>query len=162
LRRSSSVVAGLAVAFMLLVAVGTEASEWGAIVPAESTLDTVRAQYGEPAKRSTQQVDGYDTTEWVYEGDRAPRGLRRLTVSFGLLTPQGYRPELVRTFRLEPVRGVFTQGTVVIGWGEPSAIGRQGDAPAILYDAGLIVVFEPDGWHVREMIFTPPQPKSAR
>ena len=135
-----------------------QGAEWGAIVPAQSTIESVRGRYGEPAKRSTVKVDGYDTTEWVYEGDRAPRGLRRLVVSFGFLTPQGFRPEIVRTFRLYPLPGIFTQRTVVIGWGEPSGVGREGGEPALFYLQGLIVVFEADGWRVKEMIFTPPQP----
>ena len=133
-------------------------AEWGAIVPTQSTIESVRGRYGEPTKRSTVKVDGYDTTEWVYEGDRAPGGLRRLVVSFGFLTPQGFRPEIVRTFRLYPLPGIFTQRTVVLGWGEPSGVGREGGEPALFYMEGLIVVFEADGWKVKEMIFTPPQP----
>jgi hypothetical protein len=133
-------------------------AEWGTIVPAQSTIESVRGRYGEPTKRSTLKVEGYDTTEWVYEGDRAPRGLRRLVVSFGFLTPQGFRPDLVRTFRLYPLPGMFTQRSIVVGWGEPSGVGREGGDPALFYMQGLIVVFEADGWKVKEMIFTPPQP----
>jgi hypothetical protein len=141
----------------LVLVSGAHAADWGSIVPGESTIETVRARYGEPAARKTEQVDGYDATEWVYEGDRAPRGLRRLTISFGLLTPGGFRPELVRVFRLEPVPGGFTQRTVRDGWGQPSATGQEGSWPAVRYDQGLIVVFERDGEQVREMIFTLPQ-----
>ena len=154
----------LLLAVLLLGGMTSDASaaDWGAIVPGETTLDAVRARWGEPSKRNPEKVDGYDTTNWIYEGERAPGGLRRLVISFGLLTPQGYRPEIVRTFRLQPKPGVFTQHSVVVGWGEPAGIGREGGEPAMIYDEGLIVVYESDGWQVKEMIFTPPQPKPAR
>lgn len=145
-----------------LVAGAAQAADWGAIVPAETTFDAVRARYGEPVRRSTEKVDGYDTTDWIYEGDRAPGGVRRLIVSFGLLTPQGYRPEIVRTFRLQPKPGIYNQRNVIVGWGEPSGIGREGGAPALFYAEGLIVVFEADGVQVKEMIFMPPQPTAGR
>lgn len=141
--------------FALVCAV--DAADWGAIVPGESTIETVRARYGEPTTRRSEKVEGYDTTDWIYEGPGAPRGLRRLTVSFGLLTPAGFRPDVVRVFRLEPVAGLFTDRIVRSAWGPPSATGQEGGWPAMLYDQGLIVVFEKDGEVVREMIFTLPQ-----
>lgn len=148
----------LLVALALFVLVGAaDAADWGSIVPGETTMEAVRTRYGLPVSRRTEKVEGYDTTEWVYEGQRAPRGIQRLTVSFGLLTPRGFRPEVVRLFRLEPVRGVFTQRTVRDGWGQPSAAGREAGWPSLLYDSGLIVVFDRDGEVVREMIFTLPQ-----
>jgi hypothetical protein len=146
-------------AAILLTAAAAHAAEWDSIVPGKSTFETVRARLGEPSTRATQKVEGYDTTDWVYEPDRAPRGIRRLAISFGLLSPQGFRPDVVRVFRMEPAPGVFTQRTVIAGWGRPSASGREGDFPALLWDDGLLVIFERDQWNVRQMIFTVPQPK---
>jgi hypothetical protein len=154
-----SAVAWLAMLVVLALPLVCEvdAAEWGTIVPGDSTIETVRARYGLPTTRRNEKVDGYDTTTWVYEGPGAPRGLRRLTVSFGLLKPAGFRPEVVRVFRLEPAPGVFTRNIIRSAWGPPSATGQEGGWPAILYDQGLIVVFERDGEQVREMIFTLPQ-----
>jgi hypothetical protein len=134
------------------------AAEWGTIAPGTTTLEAVRKRYGEPTRRSTQKVEGYDTTEWVYEGERAPRGIRRATVEFGLLTDSGFKPDIVRLLRLEPASGVFTRTTVLRGWGRPSRVGKEGDAPLFYYETGLIVLFDKDGWMARRMLFTPPQP----
>jgi hypothetical protein len=134
------------------------AAEWGTIAPGTTTLEAVRKRFGEPTRRSTQKVEGYDSTEWVYEGDRAPRGMRRATIEFGLLREGGYKPDIVRLLRLEPTPGVFTRTTVLRGWGPPSRVGKEGDAPLFYYEAGLIVLFDKDGWVARRMLFTPPQP----
>lgn len=148
------------VVLMLPVAAG--AAEWGAIVPGQTTQEAVRAQYGEPSRRGALKVDGYDTTEWVYDGTRAPRGVRRLTVEFGLLTPAGYRPEIVRVLRLDPSPGVFTRALVERGWGAPNRVGKEGDTPLFFYEAGLLVLFDKDGWTAVSMVFTPPQPTASR
>ena len=144
---------------VLSAASAARAAEWDSIVPGQSTFNTVRERLGEPGSRKTEKVEGYDTTEWVYEGERAPRGIRRLTIAFGILLPQGFLPDTVRVFRLEPAPGVFTERTVLTGWGRPSAAGREGDFPSLMYQDGLIVIFERDGRNVRQMIFTVPQVK---
>ncbi|MBI2206351.1 MAG: hypothetical protein HYU41_21160 [Candidatus Rokubacteria bacterium] len=149
---------GLAIAMVLLAIAPALAAEWGSIAPGKSTIESVRATYGQPTRQNTQKVDGYDTTEWLYEGDRAPRGLQRLAVDFGLLTPAGYRPDLVRTMRLDPVPGVFTRETVLLGWGKPHRVGKEGDAPLFFYQDGLVVFFDKDGWLASRLLFTPPQP----
>lgn len=133
-------------------------AEWGTLVPGQSTIESVRAAYGEPTRRNSVKVEGYDTIEWVYEGERAPRGVRRLSVEFGLLMEGGYRPELVRLFRLEPMPGIFTQRAVLLGWGPPTRVGKDGETPVFFYQDGLIVLFDKQGWIAERMIFTPPQP----
>jgi hypothetical protein len=153
---------GLLLLLVLGLLTTAEAAEWGAIVPGHTTQQAVRAQYGEPSNRATQKVDGYDTTEWVYEGARAPRGIRRLIVEFGLLTPAGYRAEVVRVMRLEPAPGVFTRPLVERGWGIPDRVGKERDAPLFYYDSGLVVLFDKDGWVAVSMVFTPPQPTASR
>lgn len=136
----------------------TVAAEWGTINPGQSTMDTVRAQYGGPTRTTAQKVDGYDTAQWAYEGPQAPAGIRRLVVDFGLLTPAGYRPALVRSLTLEPKPGVFTRPTVLEGWGEPTRVSAAGQPKSFFYESGLIVSFDQEGWQVQSMLFTPPQP----
>ncbi|MBI1734128.1 MAG: hypothetical protein HYR51_03040 [Candidatus Rokubacteria bacterium] len=150
------------VLLMSLVAGAVHGAEWGAIVPGQTTQEAVRAQYGEPSKRATKKVDGYDTTEWLYEGTRAPGGVRRLAVDFGLLTPAGYRPEVVRVIRLDLAPGAFTRPLIERGWGIPNRVGKEGDTPLFFYDTGLIVLFDRDGWMVQTLVFTPPQPTAPR
>jgi hypothetical protein len=107
---------------------------------------------------ASQKLEGYDTAQWIYEGDQAPRGMRRVTIDFGLLTPQGYRADVVRVMRIEPRPGVFTRATVLAGWGVPQRVGKDKDADVLFYESGLIVYFEKAGERVETMIFTPPQP----
>lgn len=134
------------------------AAEWGTIIPGTTTMDQVRAQYGGPAKTTTQKVDNYDTAEWIYDGPQAPRGMIRMTVDFGLLVDGTYRPTVVRSFELEPRRGVFTRQMVTAGWGEPSYVSQRGQMPpSFFYESGLLVTFDKDGRMAESMLFTPPQ-----
>jgi hypothetical protein len=134
------------------------AAEWNAIVPGESTMDAVRARFGGPTQTTTGTLDGYPTAQWVYEGPRAPVGMKRVVVDFGLLTPGGYRGEVVRALRLEPKPGVFDRASVLAGWGLPTAVAPPDQPPAFFYGSGLVVVFDAKGWAVEAMVFTPPQP----
>src|SRR2546428_10686195 len=81
-----------------------------------------------------------------------------MTVDFGLLTPAGYRKDVVRTFRLEPKRDIFNRKLVLDGWGLPDRIGKEDDLEFFLYAGGLLVYFEGGGEQVIAMVFTPPQP----
>lgn len=134
------------------------ASEWGAIVPGRSTMESVRALYGGPTKTTTQKVDNYDTAAWIYEGAQAPGGLVRMTVDFGILQAAGYQREVVRALKLEPKPGVFSKGVVLTGWGRPDRAGKQGGVDVFFYAEGLIVTFDEDGRQARSMTFTLPQP----
>ena len=164
--RCSSVLAVLSCVFLLgvvLIALGVitpsraVASEWGLITPGTSTTATVKAQYGDPTRISPGKLEGYDTVQWLYEGPQAPVGMTRMTVDFGLLTPSGYRKDVVRTFRLEPKHEVFNRKLVVDGWGPPAQVGKEGDLEFFLYAEGLLVYFGKDENEVLSMIFTPPQ-----
>lgn len=157
-RRLALVLLGLAV---LAVAPAAPAAEWGTIVPGVSTTDSVRAHYGPPVKSQAQKVEGYDATQWVYEGAQAPPGIQRLTVDFGLLTAAGFKKDVVRSFRLDPKPGVFNRNLVLDGWGPPAQIGRDGEFDIFLYEQGLLVYFDKEGRLVQTMIFTPPQPLPA-
>ena len=72
------------------------AAEWDTIRPGVTTQEAVRAHLGQATRVSSAKVEGYDTAEWIYEGANAPRGVTRMTVGFGLLTPQGYRADVVQ------------------------------------------------------------------
>jgi hypothetical protein len=142
---------------VLLLAAAAGAADWGQIKPGVSTQADVRARYGAPTRETTQKVESYDTLQWTYEGAQAPRGITKMIVDFGLLTPSGYKKEVVRTFRLEPKADVFNVKLVVDGWGPPTRVGKEGDAEFFLYEEGLLVYFGPDAKQVTVMIFTPPQ-----
>jgi len=148
----------LVLALVLAWATSARAAEWQTIRPGDSTQEAVRGQFGQPSKVTSQKVEGYDSTQWLYEGEQAPRGITRMTIDFGLLTPKGYRADIVRTMQLQPKFGVFTRQTVVMGWGSPQGIKTEAGADSIFYLSGLIVRFDKDNWHVTSMLFTPPQP----
>jgi hypothetical protein len=156
MRRSRVLLAAL-----LLVALTTPvgAAEWGLIRPGVSTMETLRARYGAPTRVDRQKVDNYDTENWVYEGDRAPVGVERLTVEFGLVQKEKYRADVVRAFRLEPKPGTFNRGVVTNGWGFPDRMGRENEQDLFLYRDGLLVYFDQTGWNAQLMVFTLPQPR---
>ena len=150
----------LVTALIVLVAAGLAgAAEWGLIQPGVSTTQSVRAQYGAPSKIERQKIDTYDTETWIYQDDRAPTGIVRLTVEFGLLHDGKYRADVVRAFQLEPHGSTFNRGVVGNGWGVPDRAGRQGNEEFFLYKEGLLVYFDEGGWNVRLMVFTLPQPR---
>ena len=130
---------------------------WGTIDPGTSTLEDVRARFGPPSRESQKKVEGYDTAEWVYEGARAPSGIIRMVVEFGLLTPQGYKATAVRALRLEPKPKIFGRDTIVDGWGVPERMAEQGDRDVFLYESGLIVTFDKEGISAASMVFMVPQ-----
>ena len=146
----------LALALVLFAAVA-HAAEWQSIRPGESTQEAVRVQFGQPTKVTSRKVDGYDSAQWLYEGAQSPRGVAKLTIDFGLLTPQGYKPQIVRVMELLPKPGVFTRQTVTLGWGVPQGIKTEDGIESVFYQTGLIVRFDKDGWVATSMVFTPPQ-----
>ena len=152
--------AGLLV-LLALAACPAGAAEWGLITPGTTTMEAMRARYGQPTKTTPKQVDNYDTVEWVYEGAQAPVGSYRMIVDFGLLTPSGYKKDVVRDFRLDTKPGSFNKKLVLDGWGDPSKVGKDGDFEVFLYQDGLLVYFDTQGWEVQAMIFTVPQPTAA-
>src|SRR5439155_1572603 len=83
-------------ALLLAAPALASAAEWGLIQPGVSTTRAVRERYGAPTRVDRQKVDNYDTESWVYEGDRAPAGIVRMTVDFGLLRETKYRADIVR------------------------------------------------------------------
>ena len=151
---------GLTLVLTLMVAApsAARAASWGGIEPGVTTLEQLRERYGAPSKETKQKVEGYDTTTWIYEGAKAPVGMTRMTVDLGMLKPDGFKPDLVRVFVLEPRPTIFPLQAIIDGWGLPTAAGDQGGFPTMLYESGLIVVFEKEGQWATGMTFTVPQP----
>ncbi|MFZ1058890.1 MAG: hypothetical protein WAP47_06830 [Candidatus Rokuibacteriota bacterium] len=150
---------GFALALSLGVPSAAVAADWGAISPGASTIETVRERYGAPSRETRQKLEGYDTIQWVYEGARAPAGMKRMIVEFGLLTPGGFRANVVRYFVLEPKPGVFGRRTIVNGWDVPDGIGEEGGRKVFFYKAGLKVTFDENEDNALSMAFTIPQPE---
>jgi hypothetical protein len=156
MRRALLVAAALA---GLLPGAPARAAEWGLITPGVSTTANVRERYGAPTRTEKKKVETYDTESWIYEGDRSPTGIARMTIEFGLLRDNRYRPEIVRVLQLEPHGATFNRGIVGNGWGLPDGGGKNGDEEFFVYKDGLLVYFNSDGWTVRLMLFTVPQPR---
>src|SRR5438093_4293377 len=134
------------------------AAGWGGIEPGETTLEQVRERYGAPSKETKQKIETYDTVTWIYEADKSPAGINRMVVDFGILKPDGFKPNLVRVFVIEPRPTIFAVQTVVDGWGTPTATGDSNGYPTIAYEAGLVVVFDKQSLWAESMTFTVPQP----
>jgi hypothetical protein len=154
-----------AVMLLVVLAAGVgaaRAAEWGLIAPGTTTMDSVRERYGTATRVERQQIEGFDTQAWVYEGEQAPTGLRRLTVDFGLKRGEKYQPEVVRDFRIEPHGSTFNRGIIVSGWGPPDKVGRDNDRDVFLYTEGLLIYFDKEGWNAEMMVFTLPQPDGEK
>jgi hypothetical protein len=157
-------VAGI-LALMLGLAVAAPAASWGeswgGIEPGQTTIGQLRERYGAPSKETKQKTEGYDTVTWIYEGDHAPAGMIRMTVDLGLLKPDGFKPDVVRVFVLEPKPTIFPVQVIIDGWGRPTGGGEQGGFPTMFFESGLFVVFEQKGQWASTMTFTIPQPLLA-
>ncbi len=153
----------VALTLVLLAALAAPvcAADWGLIVPGQSTMEAVRARWGEPTKAEPQKVEGYDATQWQYEGAQAPAGMDRMLVDFGILTAAGYKVDIVRSFRLDPKPGSFNKKLVIDGWGTPAKAGLDGQYEVFVYEDGLLVYFEKGGEDAQTLLFTPPQPITA-
>jgi hypothetical protein len=151
---------GLAAALGLLLLAGPAAAEkWSGIEPGVSTMTDVRARFGPPSRETRKKIEGYDTTEWIYEGPQAPVGFFRMSVDFGIVLQNQFQASTVRTLRVDPRPYVFSQPIVLDGWGEPDRIGEQDRRLVFFYQSGLVVIFDESRIHATTMLFTPPQPE---
>lgn len=148
----------LALVTLLALPPLASAADWGGIEAGVTTIEQVRERYGAPSKETRAKVEGYDTVQWVYEGPRAPAGLVRMIVDFGLLTPAGYKPNVVRVLGLEPKRHIFAREAIINGWGVPDGINTEGGRTTFFYKIGLLVTFGKDSDNAVEMKFTVAQP----
>jgi hypothetical protein len=148
----------LLVALLLGLARPALSAEWGNITPGVTTIEQVRDLYGRPSRETSEKVEDYDTRQWIYERSQAPEGLVRLVVDFGLLTPSGYKPSVVRLVTLNPKPLIFGRKTVMDGWGLPDRAGTRDGFETFFYRAGLFVVFDnEDTKSATILIFSIPQ-----
>jgi hypothetical protein len=159
---AGSRIAGVALGLAVLAwAVLAGAASWGGITPGETLRRDVQARYGPASRERTVTDDGRTAAEWTYTGERAPGGIERMVVSFGLLRGGSFAPELVRALTLYPKPGVFRLLLITEGWGKPDAIGtdEQTGRPAFRYDAkGLLVIFDRRGEWAEMLVFAPEPP----
>jgi acyl-CoA synthetase (AMP-forming)/AMP-acid ligase II len=150
---------GMGLACLLLAAGATVwAATWGGITPGETMRRDVEARYGAPSRTQTVTEEGRTGVEWTYSGDRAPNGLERMVVSFGLVRGTAFVPDLVRALTLYPKPGVFRVQSLSVGWGKPEAIGSdaQTGRSAMRYDSqGLLVILDRTGEWAETMVFAP-------
>ena len=156
-RVARALLAGLVALGLLLGPAIASAEEWGNIEPGVTTIEQVRARYGGPSKETRAKVEGYDTIQWLFEDARAPGGIQKMVVEYGLLTPQGYKPTVVRVLRLEPKPKIFGKNTVIQAWGVPDGTTSQDDQESYFYKVGLIVTFDKEGAEAVMLNFTLPQ-----
>jgi len=157
-RLTRALTAWLAVVGLLATPGLARAEDWGGIEPGTTTIEQVRARFGAPSRETRAKVEGHDTIQWIFEDARAPGGIQRMTVDYGLLTPAGYKQTVVRVLRLEPKPKVFGKATVLQGWGVPDGVATQNDQESLFYKSGLVVTFNKEGTEAILLTFTPPQP----
>jgi hypothetical protein len=160
--RLRRLVGSAALAGLLLAGSGSaRAEEWGGIEPGVTTTDQVRARYGAPSKETRAKAEGYDTITWVYEDAKAPGGIQRMTVDYGLLTKQGFKQTVVRVLRLEPRPKIFGRNTVIQAWGVPDGMSKQNEMDVFFYRSGVLVNFDKEGDEATLITLTLPQPDAA-
>lgn len=146
----------------VLVGVGLAgAATWGGIVPGQTTGREVQAQYGRPTRERTMVEEGRTVPEWTYAGDRAPRGLDRMVISFGFIRPQGFSPDVVRAVTIYPRPRVFSAQAIGAAWGVPDVYATEEATgrPALRYDAkGLFIILDKSGEWAELLLFAPERP----
>ena len=141
------------------------AESWGGIVPGETSRRALEAVYGRPSRERSVVEEGRTVAEWTYAGDRAPRGLDRMVVSFGMLGSAGFSADVVRSVAIYPRPRVFNVSAIATGWGTPDAVGteEQSGRPALRFDRlGLFIVMDRNGEYAEMLLFAPTPRAPAR
>jgi hypothetical protein len=136
------------------------AESWGGLTPGETARTSVEALYGKPSRERSLVEEGRTVAEWTYAGERAPRGLERMVVGFGLNLGGRFAPEVVRSVALYPKPHVFSIRSITNGWGAPDAIGTEESTgrPSFHYRTlGLLIILERTGNWAELMLFGPRQ-----
>jgi hypothetical protein len=157
--------AAVAATILWLAAVAAEAAGWGGITPGTSRRAEVEGRFGRPTEERSVTEGGLTGAEWTYAGTRAPAGLERMVVGFGLLGPGGFVPELVRMLVLYPKPRVFTVIELVTGWGKPDGIGteeRTGRSLLRWESAGILAYLDVSGEYAEVLVFAPGTSGAAR
>lgn len=136
------------------------ADGWGGLVPGSSVQKEVRDLYGPPSKETKGQEEGYATVEWTYEGGKTPEGLTRVVIAFGLLTPKGYRPEVVRSITIYPKPRIYTVEGILQGWGEPDRLGTEAGSDKVIffYKSGFLARLDTSRAFAEYLLYTVEQP----
>jgi hypothetical protein len=148
----------LAAAVAVQAAVPLGAEVWGGLTPGVSTRRDVEALYGKPSRERAVVEEGRTVPEWTYAGERAPVGIERVVVSFGLLRAGVFAPDVVRAITVYPRPHVFSLRAITNGWGTPDAIGTEEATgrPSFHYRArGLLIVLDRTGSWAELMLFAP-------
>jgi len=152
---------GLALAGALLAGGDVGAESWGGITPGETMRAGVESLYGRPSRERSMVDEGRTVAEWTYAEDRAPKGLVRMVVNYGLMSGGRFVPDVVRSVTLYPKAQVFPLRAISSGWGEPDAIGTEESTgrPSFHYRTkGLLIVFDKTGTWAEILLFGPAQP----
>lgn len=155
----------LALAAGVLAGAGDVGAEnWGGLTPGETVQAGVEALYGRPSRERSLVEEGRTVAEWTYAGERAPRGLERMVVSFGFMAGGRFATDVVRSVTLYPKPHVFSLLAISNGWGPPDAIGTEEATgrPSFHYRTrGLLIIFEKTGSWAEFMLFGPRQPSGS-
>jgi hypothetical protein len=146
---------------LLLASVGDVGAEsWGGMTPGETNRAGVERLYGRPSRERSMVEEGRTVTEWTYAGERAPQGLERMVISFGLDAGGRFSPDLIRALTLYPKPHVFSFRSVSSGWGPPDAVGTEESTgrPSFHYRTlGLLIIFDKTGSWAEFLLFGPKQ-----
>jgi hypothetical protein len=140
---------------------GVGAESWGDLTPGETRRAGVEALYGRPSRERSFVEEGQTVAEWTYAGERAPRGLERMIVAFGLMAGGRFVPDVVRSVALYPKPRIFSLRAISNGWGPPEAVGTEeaSGRPSFHYRTrGLLIIFDKTGAWAEFMLFGPRQP----
>ena len=155
-------VLGLVLTVTALGAVGDLGAEsWGGLTPGETLRGGVESLYGRPSRERPLVEEGRTVAEWTYAGDRAPRGVERMVVSFGLASGATFNPDIVRSIALYPKAHIFSMLSISNGWGPPDAVGTEEATgrPSFHYRTrGLLIIFDKSGSWAEMLLFAPRQP----
>ena len=153
---------GLALSLALLTSTGNVGAEsWGGITPGETTRADVEGLYGRPSRERTLVDEGRTVAEWTYAEARAPRGLIRMVINYGLMSGDRFIPDVVRSVTLYAKAHLFPLPTIASGWGEPDAVGTEeasGRHSFHYRTRGLLIVFDKTGSWAEILVFGPRQP----
>ena len=132
---------------------------WGGITPGESVQRDVEGMFGRPSRERTVVEESRSTLEWTYAGERAPRGMERMVVVYGLMRKDGtFAPDLVRALTLYPRPHVFSRRAIENGWGDPDATGREestGRVSLHYQRRGLLIILDRTSNWAEMLLFAP-------
>jgi len=159
--------AGLGLGLAVSVALGlgglhpAAGAGFGRITPGETTRKEVEGEYGKPSREATVLTEGRTVAEWTYLSGRAPKGITRMVIAFGLIRNEQFEPDLVRSLTLYPDAGVFPLKALTNGWGEPAATAKDSSTGRTIfrYAGGLFVALDRTGRWAEVMTFAPAPPR---